>query len=72
MNQDGTTTSLRPYLQFDGLRYTGVTILMDVSITHIMGLAANHASQPRPRHETGDWEEQQVQGRGRSAALDNN
>ena len=48
-NRDGNTISLRPDIRVDGLRDTGITILADVSITHIMDSAANHASQPRPR-----------------------
>ena len=48
-NRDGNTNSLRPDIRVDGLRDTGITILADVSITHIMDSAANHASQPRPR-----------------------
>ena len=42
-NQDGTTTSLRPDIRVDGLRDNGITILVNVSITH------NHTNQPRPR-----------------------
>ena len=48
-NRDGNTNSLRPDIRVDGLRDTGITILADVSITHIMDSAATHASQPRPR-----------------------
>ena len=48
-NPDGTTAGLRPDIRIDGLRNTGITILTDVSITHIVNHAANHASQPQPR-----------------------
>ena len=48
-NRDGNTNNLRPDIRVDGLRDTGITILADVSITHIMDSAANHASQPQPR-----------------------
>ena len=48
-NPDGTTTGKRPDIRIDGLRETGITVLVDTSVTHIMEQARDHTNQPEPR-----------------------
>ena len=48
-NPDGTTTGKRPDIRIDGLRETGITVLVDTYITHIMEQARDHTNQPEPR-----------------------
>ena len=48
-NPDGTTRGKRPDIRIDGLRETGITVLVDTSVTHIIAQAKDHTSQPEPR-----------------------
>ena len=48
-NPDGTTRGKCPYIRIDGLRETGITVLMHTAVAHIMEQAKDHTSQPEPR-----------------------
>ena len=48
-NPDGTTTGKQPDIRIDSLRQTGITVMVDTSVTHIMAQAKDHTSQPEPR-----------------------
>ena len=48
-NPDGTTRGKQPDIRIVGLRQTGITVLVDTAVTHIMAQAKDHTSQPEPR-----------------------
>ena len=56
-NPDGTTTGKRPDIRIDGLRETGISVLVDTSVTHIMAQAKDHtqANPDPPRQSGADW-----------------
>ena len=39
VNPDGTIAGLQPDIRIDGLRQTGITVLVDTAVTHIMAQA---------------------------------
>ena len=48
-NPDGTTRGKQPDIRIVGLRQTGITVLVDTAVTHIMEQAKDHTSHASHR-----------------------